>query len=127
MKKYKLTTIICLLIWVACMVPVPEVPHMNGKFTDKWVHFLMFGSMALTILIDYWRTGAPLKWHKPILGAILVPTIMGGLVELAQAYLTNGMRSGDWMDFVADGTGAVIGAIIGTLLVLFLSRKNKDS
>ena len=41
---------------------------------------------------------------------------MGGLIELAQAYLTFGHRSGEWLDFAADGVGVLVGAAIGMLL-----------
>ena len=45
--------------------------------------------------------------------SLLLPVLMGGLIEIVQATCTGGRRSGDWLDFAADGVGAIIGWIIG--------------
>ncbi len=50
---------------------------------------------------------------------------MGGMVELAQAYLTSGVRSGDWLDFVANSAGAFLGALIGIPLARTLATRRK--
>ena len=47
----------------------------------------------------------------------LVPVIMGGLVEIVQATCTNGVRNGDWLDFLADGIGSTLAFLIGLVLV----------
>ncbi|MCD8306287.1 MAG: hypothetical protein LUC49_06490 [Prevotella sp.] len=49
---------------------------------------------------------------KTILLTLATACAMGGLIELAQAYLTAGIRSGDWLDFAANAAGAALGAII---------------
>jgi VanZ family protein len=41
----------------------------------------------------------------------LYAVLLGGLMELVQAYLTT-CRSGDWIDFEADAIGAVLGVAI---------------
>jgi hypothetical protein len=41
--------------------------------------------------------------------------ILGGLVELGQAYCTT-TRSGEWLDLAANATGCTIGAVIGLLM-----------
>ena len=46
-----------------------------------------------------------------------VPVIMGGLVEIVQATCTNGVRNGDWLDFLADGIGSTLAFLIGLVLV----------
>ena len=53
------------------------------------------------------------------------PTLNGskGGIELLQAYCTNGNRSGEWLDFIADIIGCTIALAIGTLLVRFLSKQ----
>ena len=49
------------------------------------------------------------------LGGVLCPIIMGGLIELAQAYLTT-CRSGDIYDFFCNSLGVVLGCLIGLIL-----------
>lgn len=50
-----------------------------------------------------------------LIGGVLCPIIMGGLIELAQAYLTT-CRSGDIYDFFCNSLGVVLGCIIGLIL-----------
>lgn len=47
---------------------------------------------------------------------------MSGLVELAQAYLTGGTRSGDWRDFVANAIGVLLAVPIGRYGLRHLSH-----
>lgn len=42
--------------------------------------------------------------------------MMSGLIELLQAYCTGGRRSGDWLDFLANATGATLGCLLGYLV-----------
>ena len=49
------------------------------------------------------------------IGGVLCPIIMGGLIELAQAYLTT-CRSGDIYDFFCNSLGVVLGCLIGLIL-----------
>lgn len=70
----------------------------------------MYGSMALSIWFDWWRSQ---RWEMPptriILTALFLPVFWGGLLELFQACLP--YRSGDWMDFLANSFGALLGSI----------------
>ena len=50
-----------------------------------------------------------------LIGGVLCPIIMGGLIELAQAYLTT-CRSGDFFDFVCNSLGVLLGCLIGLIL-----------
>lgn len=117
LKRHPLTTALLVVIWVLCMMPVPETPLSQVRMIDKWTHFVMFGTLAV---VAWWECkGAALTRGKAMrraVGIFLMAWLTGGLVELAQAYLTNGVRSGEWMDFVADGIGALLGQPIGMLL-----------
>lgn len=57
---------------------------------------------------------------------VLLPIIMGGLIELAQAYCTGGNRSGDWIDWIANSIGVMIGTAIGSLVVYLRTKARKD-
>ena len=54
-----------------------------------------------------------------LLGGVLCPIIMGGLIELAQAYLTT-CRSGDFFDFVCNSMGVLLGCLVGLILKAIL-------
>ena len=56
------------------------------------------------------------------LGIWLLPTLLGGVTEVLQAYCTNGNRNGEWLDFVANIVGSTLALIIGTLLVGYFSK-----
>ena len=47
---------------------------------------------------------------------------LGGLIEIVQATCTKGVRSGEWLDFLADVIGTVIGQTIGILLARCFSK-----
>ncbi len=55
------------------------------------------------------------RGHALLIGGVLCPIIMGGLIELAQKYLTT-CRSGDFFDFVCNSLGVLLGCLIGLIL-----------
>ena len=61
--------------------------------------------------------GIPVEQERGhlLIGGILCPIIMGGLIELAQAYLTT-CRSGDIYDFFCNSLGVLLGCLIGLIL-----------
>ena len=56
--------------------------------------------------------------HALLIGGVLCPIIMGGLIELAQAYLTT-CRSGDVYDFFCNSLGVLLGCCIGLIIKKF--------
>ena len=48
---------------------------------------------------------------------------MSGLIEILQATCTGGRRSGDILDFVANSLGVLLGWLLGTTVVRWLSSK----
>lgn len=131
MKRYikgqPLSIIIAIAIWTVCMIPLPETPLDDVPMIDKWTHFVMYGTLVSVIMGEYGRRTETIRWKRFLTCGFIMPVIMSGMIELAQAYLTNGVRSGDWMDFLANTIGAVIGCIIGIPLALFLSKRNKGA
>ena len=51
-----------------------------------------------------------------------MPSLMGGLIEILQAYCTGGNRSGEWLDFLADTIGSAIAFVIGILVAKYRAR-----
>ena len=115
-KRYKITCCILLAIWVLCFMPVPETPLSEVRLMDKWVHILMYLALGLAISYEYCRTNhAQTNGEKLLVYAWLLPSLMGGLIEILQAYCTGGRRSGDWIDFLADAIGTTFAVLIGIL------------
>ncbi len=121
-RRYKFTVLIALVITVLSTIPIPEVkPLESVPFFDKWVHFVMYGAMSVTMWLDANRFKLPFSLRMRRLGMwfyvamIVIPSAFGGLMELVQAYLTT-VRSGDFIDFLADAVGAVIGTVVCKLI-----------
>ena len=108
-KTFPFSIAVTLAIWVLCLIPIPETPLSDISLIDKWTHFVMYGVLTLVLL---WERGKnPMKPMISVWQLLLIPIVMGGLIELAQRYLTT-CRSGEWLDFVGDTIGVVIGAIL---------------
>lgn len=113
LKRYPLSHFVAAVIIVLSLAPIPEVPHLPDiNLLDKWVHFVMYGGLCLVIWWEYLHLHQHINWLRMTIGAIVLPVALGGLLELAQAYLTT-CRSGEWLDFVADVVGVLLGALIG--------------
>lgn len=125
---FPLTCLCVTGIWVLCLIPIPETPLSDVPLMDKWTHFVMYGTLVLLSMTDYIRHRRPSRpfttWQAALFFWI-APIMMGGLVELAQAYLTGGNRSGDWMDFVANSVGVVLGNIIALPILSYQKRGEK--
>ncbi len=118
-----LSALLVVAIWVVCLVPIPDTPLKNVRFIDKWVHLLMYGGLCLVIMAEYaWRKKR-IVWRRLAVFALLAPIVMSGAIELCQAYLTAGIRSGEWMDFAANAVGAAVGFIVGIPLARCLSTR----
>ena len=118
MKNYPLSSLLVAAIWVVCLIPVPETPLNEINFFDKWTHFVMYGTLTSVIWFEYIRRhkkSKTFRWKALLMGGVLCPVIMGGLIELAQAYLTT-CRSGDWFDFLCNSLGVLLGCILGLIL-----------
>mgnify|MGYP000757524850 FL=1 len=86
------------------------------------MYFGMSGMLWLEFLRAHRRDHTPV-WHAWV-GAFICPVLFSGCVELLQEYCTT-YRGGDWMDFAANTTGAVLASLIGYFIVRprMLSKK----
>ena len=115
-RKYPFSLFCILLIWVLSLTPFfPETPLDDVQFIDKWTHLVMYGGTCSVIWWEYLRTHDRMDWRKVVLLAIVGMILLGGLMELLQAYCTT-TRSGEWLDFWADSIGVLLGAVIGLLM-----------
>lgn len=111
-RFYPFTAVCCLLIWYLCFFyGAPQTPLDDVPFIDKWTHAAMYLGTMGVFWIEYGRAsrkGMPLKPSQRLALGLWGPILMGGLIEVMQATLTGGRRSGEWMDFVADTLGVLI-------------------
>ncbi len=127
--RYKFSILISLAIIVLSTIPIPEVkPLEDVPFFDKWVHFVMYGALSFAMWLDanHYRLPFGLKLSclscRFYLVMVIIPSALGGLMELVQAYLTT-VRSGDFIDFLADIIGAVIGTVVCYIIQLIWQQK----
>ena len=108
--------IIVIIIYLSFFTPpktdVPTIPHI-----DKLVHLCMYGGLTTLLWVQYFWCHKGIKWTHLVIGGIICPIVMSGLIEIGQSYLTE-TRSGEWMDFVANTTGV----FLATLLSYYLLR-----
>lgn len=124
-KAYKLSSAAYLLIFIASVIPIPDIkPLKDFNLLDKWVHFVMYGTLSLCVWWDlYHKRPSRTFGFRELRLTTLYPTLFGGLMELVQRYCTFGIRSGDWIDALANTIGVVLGFIIGFFVIRRLCAK----
>lgn len=120
--KYPLSCLIVVVIWILCLVPVPENPLSRISLIDKWTHIAMYCLLCVVIWAEYLKAHDHIDRKRIWPLTLLAPVLMGGLIEIVQATCTNGTRSGEWLDFLADVIGVAIGQAIGILLARYFSK-----
>lgn len=125
-KKYPLSLVCLALVWYLSIWFLPpdyiELPSIN--FLDKWTHFVMYGGTCSVIWFEYLRSHQSLNKQKLFLWAWFAPTLMGGVIELVQAYCTTN-RSGEWLDLAADAIGCTLAVGVGLLLRRIIKCKKE--
>lgn len=117
--RYPFSLVVAVAIVLLSLLPMPEVKVVeNVPLADKWTHMVMYGTLTLTIWMEYLRRHHALSASRLLLLAFLAPIVMGGTLELLQAYCTT-CRSGEWLDFVANSIGVCLGTAVGLLLHRF--------
>lgn len=108
-----LSILLTILITVLCLIPMhdmTELPKFPGY--DKVVHGVMFGALCFVIYLESFKSLLALVWA---IG-------WGGLIEILQETCTNGVRTGDWLDLLSDGVGALLGLWVA-MTILRLWKK----
>ena len=115
-RKYPFSFLCILLIWVLSLTPFfPETPFDDVQLIDKWTHLVMYGGTCSVIWFEYLLHHRTIDWGKIMLLSVVGMTLLGGLMELLQAYCTT-TRSGEWLDFWADIVGVLLGNAVGLLM-----------
>lgn len=120
-RHYPLTLALLIAVTTLCLIPLEDPPLKDVKFIDKWMHIVMFGSIACVMLYEMWKNSL----RHPFLLAAMASSLYGGAVELMQANLTT-YRSGEWLDFAADAAGAFAAVFAcWTCYTLFFRKSTK--
>ena len=106
-----LTFLILLLITFLSLYPLSKLPDVPG--TDKTHHFVAYFFLTLPVVI---------RSPRYTFIYLLFFIFYGGLIEIIQPYVN---RYGEFLDFVANGSG-VIFAYIFVNLVLYIKDRNKQ-
>ena len=122
LRRYPITLLLAVGIVLLSLLPIPDLKMpVEVPLMDKWTHMVMYGVLTLTIWFDYKRSHKQYNAWRLLLFGFLAPIVMGGVLELMQAYLTT-CRSGEWLDFVANTIGVCLGTIIGILIMIVAKR-----
>ena len=117
LKRYPLSHFVIVIVIVLSLAPIPEMPKLPDiGLMDKWVHFIMYGGMSLVIWWEYLRQHKTIDSLHVIIGTIVLPTLLGGSLEIIQEWFTT-YRSGDWLDFTANCIGVGLGALGGYFIL----------
>lgn len=127
-KTYPLSLLTTLAIIILSVMPFPEIKMAQDiPLADKWVHFVMYGGLSLVVWFEMVRSenksGIKKAAMQLLLWGLVMPALLGGILEFVQEYLTT-TRSGDVWDFIADAIGAALGTILG-LGVRMMVKKRK--
>lgn len=116
LTNYPLTILVIAVITFLSLFNPPETKLDTITNIDKLVHLCMYGGLEVILWLEYLKHHRSLSTLKIWLLAILAPVFFGGMIELAQMYLTE-TRSGDWIDFASDALGVFLGAVFGYFVI----------
>ena len=127
LRRYPFTLLCLALMMVLSFFSPPHTPLDKVAMIDKWTHLVMYGGTMAVFCMEYYRrmgTAVSRSYSlkvQALIAAVLV--VLGGVVELLQAYCTGGRRSGEILDWVADTLGVLLGWLLGLTLCKWCVRK----
>lgn len=117
LRNYPLSILLFLIIIYLSFFTPPRVELGDVRFADKWTHLVMYGGTCGVLWIEYLRKhDYCLQKGKLFLLAWLLPIIFSGAIEWLQENCTDGRRSGEWLDLLANAMGVSLAAGFGLVL-----------
>ena len=127
-KKYPVSLVIILAVIYLSFFKPPTTDLGTIPNLDKVVHICMYFGMSGMLWLEYLRahrSDRTAMWHAWV-GAFVCPVLFSGAVELLQAFCTT-YRGGDWLDFAANTTGAVLASLVACFVLKpRVMRKSTD-
>ena len=124
LKNHALSLFLTVVIIALSLCPIGRIELAEGvPLADKWTHMVMYAALSLALAWEYHRNHVRqaqckhthIVWLRFLSIVLLLPIVLGGVMELAQAYCTN-YRSGEWLDLVADAIGAAVATALAAVL-----------
>lgn len=107
-KRAKFLAIVwTLLIFITCFIPGNEIPNINIRYVDKWVHFVLFGGFCFL-----WLMAKPSIHVARLAIVALIGIFFGWAIEELQGLLSFLGRAKDVKDIKADALGALLGVFL---------------
>lgn len=116
-RKYPVSLLVIAAVIYLSFFKPPEAESVNIPGLDKVVHVCMYMGMSGMLWLEFLRAHRRRRvpqWHAWV-GAFLCPVLFSGVVELLQAYCTT-YRGGDWWDFAANASGALLASLAGWMV-----------
>ena len=117
LKRYPVSLLVISAVVYLSFFRPPSTELDGIPNIDKVVHVCMYFGMSGMLWFEFLRAHrrdhTPL-WHAWV-GAFLCPVLFSGVMELLQAYCTT-YRGGDWLDFAANATGAVLASAVALVV-----------
>jgi len=113
------------LIWLIIIIVLSGYPGKNlpkapfDEF-DKLVHLIIYAILSFLSIMGFSKQSKSFLLSKNLqyFSSILFSVFAGGVIELLQQYVFIN-RYGDWLDFIANS----IGSVIGVFGFYFISKK----
>lgn len=123
-RRYPCSMLLTALVLYLSFFKVPKTQLEDVPFIDKWVHMVMYGGYTLVMWIEYLRSHTRIHFTQTLLGIVVAPILLSGIIELLQEYCTE-TRSGDWFDLLANSIGIVLSAAAGYTFLGSLVRPRR--
>lgn len=110
-----------LILFIATSLPTDYIPSVGVG--DKFSHF--FAYMVLSVLLYFTfslQTRSEILKKYPAIMTILVGSVYGILDELHQMLIPG--RSAEFLDWIADFVGTIVGVLLARLLYRIFSDMN---
>ncbi len=125
-KKYPVSLLVILVVVYLSFFKPPTTDLNKIPNLDKVVHLCMYFGMSGMLWLEFFRAHrkAPAPLRHGWIGAFVCPVVFSGCVELLQEYAT-AYRGGDWLDLVANTTGALLASLVAVYLIAPRMRKKQ--
>ncbi len=107
-----------IIIFVLSSITPPAIyiPDLFDLFTpDKVAHFIIYAILVFLLTLGFKKTPGRLSRNQ-FSFSVLFSAGYGGLIELYQGYFLSD-RVGDWVDFLANCIGCVIGWLVARFAI----------
>lgn len=104
--KSVLMTAVILYLSFARLSPIEQVPQFS--YTDKVAHFMLYLIYSLFLMFDYLNTGKRIYKKRFYSLCLIWPVILGAVTEICQS-LFFAPRQSEWLDFLSNVTGVLVG------------------